>query len=252
MTNTGHTTTIHPLRRVTRRCVLVLLTCIALLAASCSSQVEQDALPVDVPRFVAGVVGVASSEAPHVFDDGLIHLIVETEPFVTSTDPAGGEHGASRRVPASNAPAGTARATSPASATKTGIETHTRDGLIPTADIPDGTLRGVTPATAAEHALVDDPDVLFIAIDDTGAIGPAGARYVVHLDGVLLVGAATGTIEPEADEPDTDDAEPTNQVELDEQVLADVLLLDEVDNANWLAPAAAVKAPPESKKPSSR
>ena len=51
-----------------------------------------------------------------------------------------------------------------------------------------------------------------------------------------LVGAATGTIEPEADELDTDDAEPTNQVELDEQVLVDVLLLDEVDNANWLAP----------------
>ena len=236
MTNTGHTTTIHPLRRVTRRCVLVLLICVALLAASCSSQVEQDALQVDVPRFAAGVVGVASSEAPHVFDDGLIHLIVETEPFATSTDPEGGAAGASRRVPASNAPAGTASATSPASATKTGIETHTRDGLIPTADIPDGTLRGVTPATAAEQALVDDPDVLFIAIDDTGAIGPAGARYVVYLDGVLLVGVATGTIEPEADEPDAEAAEPTTQVELDEQVLADVLLLDEVDNANWLAP----------------
>ena len=236
MTDTGQTTTIHPLRRVTRRCVLVLLTCIALLAASCSSQVEQDAFPVDVPRFAAGVVGVASSEAPHVFDDGLIHLIVETEPFATSTDPEGGAAGASRRVPASNAPAGTASATSPASATKTGIETHTRDGLIPTADIPDGTLRGITPATAAEQALVDDPDVLFIAIDDTGAIGPAGARYVVYLDGVLLVGVATGTIEPEADEPDAEAAEPTTQVELDEQVLADVLLLDEVDNANWLAP----------------
>ena len=236
MTNTGHTTTIHPLRRVTRRCVLVLLTCVALLAASCSSQVEQEAFQVDVPRFAAGVVGVASSEAPHVFDDGLIHLIVETEPFATSTDPEGGAAGASRRVPASNAPAGTASATSPASATKTGIETHTRDGLIPTADIPDGTLRGVTPATAAEQALVDDPDVLFIAIDDTGAIGPAGARYVVYLDGVLLVGVATGTIEPEADEPDGETAEPTTQVELDEQILADVLLLDEVDNANWLAP----------------
>ena len=246
MTNTGHTTTIHPLRRVTRRCVLVLLTCVALLAASCSSQVEQEAFQVDVPRFAAGVVGVASSEAPHVFDDGLIHLIVETEPFATSIDPEGGEHGASRRVPASNAPAGTASATSPASATKTGIETHTRDGLIPSADIPDGTLRGVTPATAAEHALVDDPDVLFIAIDDTGAIGPAGARYVVYLDGVLLVGVATGTVKPdpgeavpdelEPDEPDAEAAEPTTQVELDEQILADVLLLDEVDNANWLAP----------------